>query len=85
MDHQQIESVTISNEGYGYTYGNVDLSAGSVPTPTSPPTLDVIIPPPGGHGKDIYRELGATNALLYARIEMMQRTQTLLLVTRLQE
>ena len=66
---QQIESVTISNEGYGYTYGNVDLSAGSIPTPTSPPTLDVIIPPPGGHGKDIYRELGASSALLYARIE----------------
>ena len=65
----QIESVTVSNEGFGYTYGNVDLAAGSVPTPTSPPTLDVIIPPPGGHGADIYRELGATNALLYARIE----------------
>jgi len=65
----QIESVTVSNEGFGYTYGNVDLAAGSVPTPTSQPTLDVIIPPPGGHGADIYRELGATNALLYARIE----------------
>ena len=65
----QIESVTISNEGYGYTYGNVDLDAGSIPTPTSPPTLDVIITPPGGHGKDVYRELGATNALLFARIE----------------
>jgi len=65
----QIESVTVSNEGFGYTYGNVDLTAGSVPTPTSPPQLDVIIPPPGGHGADIYRELGATNALLYARIE----------------
>ena len=65
----QIESVTVSNEGFGYTYGNVDLSAGSVPTPTSQPTLEVIIPPPGGHGADIYRELGATNALMYARIE----------------
>ena len=65
----QIESVTVSNEGFGYTYGNVDLAAGSVPTPTAPPTLDVIIPPPGGHGSDIYRELGATNALMYARIE----------------
>ncbi len=65
----QVESVTVSNEGYGYTYGNVDLSAGSIPTPTSPPTLDVIITPPGGHGADIYRELGATNSLLYARIE----------------
>ena len=65
----QVESVTVSNEGFGYTYGNVDLAAGSVPTPTSQPTLDVIIPPPGGHGADIYRELGATNALMYARIE----------------
>ena len=58
----QVESVTVSNEGFGYTYGNVDLAAGSIPTPTSPPTLDVIITPPGGHGADIYRELGATNA-----------------------
>ena len=66
---QQVESVTVSNEGDGYTYGNVDLASGAVPTPTTAPTLDVIIPPPGGHGKNIYRELGASNALLYARIE----------------
>ena len=45
------------------------MAAGSVPTPDTWPTLDVIISPQGGHGKDIYRELGATNALLYARIE----------------
>ena len=31
--------------------------------------MDVIIPPPGGHGKNIYRELGAYNVLLYSRIE----------------
>jgi len=66
---QQIESVTVSNEGYGYTYGSVDLAAGAVPTPSTAPTLDVIIPPPGGHGKNIYSELGATMALIYARIE----------------
>jgi hypothetical protein len=29
----------------------------------------VIIPPPGGHGKDIYRELGAYKVLIYSRIE----------------
>ena len=66
---QAIESVTISNEGSAYTYGNVDLSAGSVPTPDTWPTLDVIVSPQGGHGKDIYKELGATNTLMYARIE----------------
>ena len=66
---QQVESVTVSNQGSGYTFGNVDLTAGGVPTPLSPPILDVIIPPQGGHGSDIYKELGATNVLLYARIE----------------
>ena len=29
----------------------------------------MIIPPTGGHGADIYKELGATNALVYSRIE----------------
>ena len=66
---QQVESVTVSNQGSGYTFGNVDLSAGGVPSPSSSPVLDVIIPPQGGHGSDVYRELGATNILLYARIE----------------
>jgi hypothetical protein len=66
---QQVESITVSNQGSGYTYGNVDLISGNVPTGTTTPTFDVIIPPKGGHGKDIYRELGAYNVLLYSRIE----------------
>lgn len=66
---QQIESITVSNQGSGYTYGNVDLEAGNVPLGTTRPTFDVIITPKGGHGADIYRELGATNVLLYSRIE----------------
>ena len=66
---QKIGSVTLSNEGSGYTYGTVDLVAGGLPSPDSWPQLDVIIPPQGGHGSNIYRELGATNALLYSRIE----------------
>lgn len=66
---QKIESITISNQGSGYTYGNVDLVAGNVPTGTTRPTFDVIIPPKGGHGADIYKELGAYNVLMYSRIE----------------
>jgi hypothetical protein len=66
---QKVESVTISSQGSGYTYGNVDLVEGNVPTGTTRPTFDVIIPPKGGHGADIYRELGAYNVLLYSRIE----------------
>ena len=67
--NSQVSSVTVCNQGYGYTYGNVDLIAGGVPTGTTRPTFDVIIPPQGGHGADIYRELGAFNVLLYSRIE----------------
>jgi len=66
---QQVESVTVSNQGSGYTFGNVDLVNGGVPTGTTRPTFDVIMSPPGGHGADIYRELGAYNVLLYSRIE----------------
>jgi hypothetical protein len=66
---QKIESVTISNQGSGYTFGNVDLVAGNVPTGTTTPIFNVIISPKGGHGADIYRELGAYNVLMYSRIE----------------
>ena len=66
---QQVDTIVISKQGSGYTYGSVDLDAGSVPTGTSRPLFDVIIPPQGGHGSNIYRELGAYNVLLYSRIE----------------
>ena len=66
---QKVSDVTVSTAGQNYTYGNVDLEAGGVPTGSTRPTFDVIIPPPGGHGFDVYRELGAYNVLLYSRIE----------------
>ena len=48
----KVETVTVSDGGSGYTFGSVDLAAGGVPTGTTTPTFNVIIPPPGGHGKD---------------------------------
>jgi hypothetical protein len=66
---QKVESITVSNQGSGYTYGNVDLVIGNVPTGTTIPSFNVIISPKGGHGADIYRELGAYNVLMYSRIE----------------
>ena len=66
---QQIGSVDVTNQGSGYTFGTVDIVAGGLPRPDSYPQLDVIMPPTGGHGADIYKELGATNALVYSRIE----------------
>jgi hypothetical protein len=65
----KVESVTVSIGGSGYTYGTVDLVSGNVPTGTVTPTFNVIIPPKGGHGADIYRELGAYNVLIFSRIE----------------
>ena len=66
---QNVGSVDITNQGSNYTFGTVDIVAGGLPRPDSYPQLDVIIPPTGGHGSDIYKELGATNALVYSRIE----------------
>ena len=66
---QQIGTVEVTNQGSGYTFGTVDVIAGGLPRPDSYPQLDVIIPPTGGHGSDIYKELGASNALVYSRIE----------------
>jgi hypothetical protein len=65
----KIESINVSKGGSGYTYGIVDLVGGNVPTGSTTPTFNVIVPPEGGHGADIYRELGAKNVLIYSRIE----------------
>ena len=65
----KVESVVVSKGGSGYTYGTVDLSSGNVPTGSTSPVFNVIIPPQGGHGADIYRELGAYNVIVYSRIE----------------
>jgi len=65
----KVDSITVSKGGQGYTFGTVDLEAGSVPTGTTKPVFDVIIPPQGGHGANIYRELGALNVLSYSRFE----------------
>ena len=67
--NQQVSGVTISNQGSDYTYANIDLVSGGVPTGTTRPSFDVIMSPQGGHGADIYRELGAYNVLMYSRIE----------------
>ena len=45
------------------------MRAGGVPTGTTRPVFDVIISPQGGHGADIYRELGAYSVLMYSRLE----------------
>ena len=41
---QKVSEVTVSTAGQNYTFGNVDLEGGGVPTGTTRPTFDVIIP-----------------------------------------
>tara|TARA_Y100001963_G_scaffold108470_1_gene149963 strand:+ start:235 stop:1788 length:1554 start_codon:yes stop_codon:yes gene_type:complete len=65
----KVESVTVSKGGAGYSFGTLDVISGGVPAGSTAPEFNVIIPPEGGHGADIYRELGAKNSLIYARIE----------------
>jgi hypothetical protein len=67
--NSKVESVTVSKGGSGYSFGTLDLDAGGVPAGSTAAAFNVIIPPQGGHGSDVYRELGAKNALLYSRIE----------------
>ena len=65
----RVESITISSGGSDYTYGSVDLSSISFPSGTTKPSFEVIIPPKGGHGANIYRELGSYNISIFSRIE----------------
>ena len=69
----KVSDAYITDGGIGYTKGIIQFEPGA---PGIPDTLantgtiarfDVIIPPKGGHGYDIYRELGAYRALVYSR------------------
>jgi len=63
-----VESINITSGGSGYTYGTVDLESAGI-TGDRLPVFEIIIPPDGGHGFNIYKELGAKNILVYSRIE----------------
>lgn len=63
-----VDKIFVSNGGSGYTFGTVDVENSGLFL-NDPPKFDVIIPPKGGHGANIYRELGSTNVLIYSRIE----------------
>jgi hypothetical protein len=61
--------VTVTNGGSGYTFATLDLDSILTPTASGKAVFNVIIPPPGGHGANIYEELGAFRVLVYSRIE----------------
>ena len=67
---ERIESV-VGGSGYTYaevrfesgTYNSKDLEAGSGAS------FEVVIPPKGGHGADVYRELGGFRVMTYAKFD----------------
>lgn len=69
----KVSEVYVTDGGYGYTRGIVKFEPGAPGITTSLSNggtmaeFDVIIPPKGGHGYDIYRELGAYRVLIYSR------------------
>jgi|688.fasta_scaffold05750_1 hypothetical protein len=69
----KVSEVFVTDGGSGYTKGNIRFEPGApgIPSELSNGSeiaeFDVIIPPKGGHGYDIYRELGANRVLIYSR------------------
>ena len=65
----KIEAVDIEKGGSNYTFGTLDLDDVGLTNSISPANFNVIIPPQGNHGSDIYRELGGNRVMLYARMD----------------
>jgi hypothetical protein len=69
----KVSDIFVSDGGSGYTQGIIKFEPGAPGITTALTNngllaqFDVIIPPKGGHGYDIYRELGSYRALVYTR------------------
>ncbi len=68
-NNAQVSNIFVTSGGSNYTYGTVDIDSSALPFTPNKPQFDVIIPPRGGHGYDIYNELGAFYVSVYSRIE----------------
>jgi hypothetical protein len=69
----KVSDAYVSDGGSGYTKGIIQFEPGAPGIPNDLTNsgriakFDVIIPPKGGHGYDIYRELGVYRVLIYSR------------------
>ena len=73
-----VNTIKLTNtNSKGYTYGAVQFLGGSygankqltVGTGSDEPQFEVIIPPKGGHGADIFRELGGFRVMIYSKFD----------------
>jgi hypothetical protein len=69
----EIDTVQVTNGGTDYTRAFIKFGYGYSETPDitsgSGGVFEVIIPPKGGHGYDIYRELGSYRVMVYSKYE----------------
>lgn len=69
----KVSDIFVSDGGTGYTKGIIKFEPGApgitqnLSNTGSIATFEVIIPPKGGHGYNVYRELGAYRALVFSR------------------
>jgi hypothetical protein len=63
---QQVSSVEVTASGKDYTRGVVNFDPGDG---GSGSVIEVMIPPKGGHGADIYRELGSYRVMVYSKYD----------------
>jgi len=62
----QVSSVSVTNGGRNYTKGIINFDQFNVSTLSSGTgaDLEVVVPPKGGHGQNIYRELGSFRVMI---------------------
>ena len=69
INNGQIETIEVTNGGSNYTRGLINFAGNSEITAGSGGSLEVIIPPIGGHGFDIYKELGSYRVMIYSKYD----------------
>jgi hypothetical protein len=90
----KVSEVFVTDGGSGYTKGSIQFFPGAPGSEiggslnnltntgigtTSVAQFNVIIPPKGGHGYNIYRELGAYRVLVYSRYETLESNPDIIL------
>ncbi|NBP02324.1 MAG: hypothetical protein EBU90_19845 [Proteobacteria bacterium] len=65
IQNGQIKGINILNHGSNYTYANVEITGNGTGA-----TARVIISPPGGHGKNVEKELYASAVMTYTSISV---------------